>query len=135
MRVRFMPRAARGQAVHWSHGAPFHRAAGRGTNAGMDTATQFFTAPDGARLAFRDEGTGLPLLCLSGLTRTMDDFGYLRPHLPPCRLIRMDYRGRGASGFTGAPSYTVPQEGADALALLDHLGVERAAILGTSRGG
>jgi pimeloyl-ACP methyl ester carboxylesterase len=94
-----------------------------------------FLAQDGARLAFRDEGEGLALLCLPGLTRTMGDFEYLRPHLPPLRLIRMDYRGRGASDWTGPASYTVPQEAADALALLDHLGIEKAAILGTSRGG
>ena len=97
--------------------------------------TQFFMAPDGAHLAYSDEGTGLPLLCLPGLTRTMGDFDYLRPHLPPLRLICMDYRGRGQSEWTGAATYTVPQEAQDALALLDHLGVGRAAVLGTSRGG
>ena len=97
--------------------------------------TQFFTAADGAQLAYTDQGTGLPLLCLSGLTRTMADFNYLAPHLPPCRLIRMDYRGRGASAWTGANSYTVPQEAADALALMDHLKIDRFAVLGTSRGG
>jgi len=97
--------------------------------------TRFFTAPDEARLAFRDEGQGTPLLCLAGLTRTMSDFDYLAPHLPPCRLIRMDYRGRGASQWTGAASYSVPQEARDALALLDHLGVAQAAVLGSSRGG
>lgn len=94
-----------------------------------------FTAPDGARLAYDDRGTGVPLLCLPGLTRTMGDFEYLLPHLPPCRIIRMDYRGRGGSDFTGPATYTVPQEARDALALLDHLGVEKAAVLGTSRGG
>ena len=97
--------------------------------------TDFFAAPDGARLAYRDEGRGVPVLCLSGLTRTMGDFDYLAPHVPPCRLIRMDYRGRGASAWTGADSYTVPCEARDALALLDHLGVEQAAVIGTSRGG
>ena len=97
--------------------------------------TQFFTAADGAQLAYSDHGTGLPLLCLSGLTRTMADFNYLAPHLPPCRLIRMDYRGRGASAWTGADSYTVPQEAADALALMDYLKIDRFAVLGTSRGG
>lgn len=96
---------------------------------------QTFTAHDGARLAYQDEGEGLPLLCLAGLTRTMADFDYLRPHLPPCRLIRMDCRGRGASDFTGPATYTVPQEAGDAVALLDHLGIARAALLGTSRGG
>jgi pimeloyl-ACP methyl ester carboxylesterase len=99
------------------------------------TELSHFTAPDGARLAFRDEGEGLPLLCLSGLTRTMADFDYLVPHLPPLRLIRMDYRGRGASDWTGSATYTVEQESKDALALLDHLRVERVALLGTSRGG
>ena len=94
-----------------------------------------FTAPDGARLAFRDEGQGLPLLCLAGRTRTMADFDYLRPHLPPLRLIRMDYRGRGGSDWTDAATYTVQQEAQDVVALLDHLGVAQAAILGTSRGG
>lgn len=94
-----------------------------------------FTAPDGARLAYDDRGEGLPLLCLPGLTRTMADFGYLMPHLPPCRVIRMDYRGRGHSDFTGPATYTLAQEAKDALALLDHLGVGKAAVLGTSRGG
>ena len=94
-----------------------------------------FTTADGARLAYADEGTGLPVLCLAGLTRTMADFDYMVPHLPPCRLIRMDYRGRGASQWTGAASYTVPQEAKDAIALLDHLGLARAAVIGTSRGG
>lgn len=94
-----------------------------------------FQAADGTALHYDDAGTGLPLLCLPGLTRTMGDFQYLMPHLPPLRLIRMDSRGRGTSGWSGAATYTVIQEAADALALLDHLGVERAAILGTSRGG
>jgi pimeloyl-ACP methyl ester carboxylesterase len=99
------------------------------------TDIQHFTAEDGARLAYRDEGQGLPLLCLPGLTRSMADFDYLIPHLPPLRLIRMDYRGRGQSDWTGSATYTIEQEGRDALRLLDHLGVARAVILGTSRGG
>lgn len=95
-----------------------------------------FPARDGALLAYRDEGAGLPLLCLPGLTRTMADFDYMIPHLPAgIRLIRMDYRGRGDSQWTGAATYTVPQEAQDALALLDHLDVAKAAVLGTSRGG
>jgi pimeloyl-ACP methyl ester carboxylesterase len=97
--------------------------------------TQFFTTSDGTRLAYSDEGNGTPLLCLAGLTRTIHDFDYMVPHLPPCRLIRMDYRGRGESQWTGAATYTVPQEAKDALELLDHLGIAKAALLGTSRGG
>lgn len=104
--------------------------------------TAFFLTPDdGARIAYRDQTTGgeeggLPLLALPGLTRTMADFDYLRPHLPAgIRLIRMDYRGRGASDWSGEDSYTVKQEARDALALMDFLGVQRFAVLGTSRGG
>lgn len=97
--------------------------------------TKFFTASDGAKLAYSDEGTGLPVLCLAGLTRNMGDFDYVAPHLGDVRLIRMDYRGRGQSDLTGAATYTVPQEGKDAIELLDHLGIAKAAVLGTSRGG
>jgi pimeloyl-ACP methyl ester carboxylesterase len=96
--------------------------------------TQYFTAPDGTRLAYLVQGSGTPLLCLPGLTRTMADFDYVLPHLTGL-VIRMDYRGRGGSGWSGAASYTLLQEAQDALALLDHLGVQRAAVLGTSRGG
>ena len=94
-----------------------------------------FTAGDGARIVFSDEGDGLPVLCLPGLTRGMSDFDYLAPHLPDVRLIRLEYRGRGASDWTGAATYTVPREAQDAVELLDHLGVAQAAVLGTSRGG
>ena len=98
-------------------------------------ALQYFTAEDGARLAYKDEGEGLPVLALSGLTRTHADFDYLAPHLQGVRLIRPDYRGRGGSAWTGAASYTVLQEARDALLLLDQLGVQKVALLGTSRGG
>ena len=65
----------------------------------------------------------------------MADFDYALPHLAGVQVIRMDYRGRGASDWAAPASYTVLQEAQDALALLDHLGVAKAAILGTSRGG
>ncbi len=95
-----------------------------------------FSGFDGLSLYYEDEGQGLPLLCLPGLTRTARDFDYLAPHLPPLRLIRTDYRGRGLSDWAPDPmSYTVPNEARDVLALLDHLGIGKAAILGTSRGG
>ncbi|KMW58542.1 Hydrolase, alpha/beta fold family functionally coupled to Phosphoribulokinase [Candidatus Rhodobacter oscarellae] len=96
---------------------------------------QHFTSIDGTKIAYRDEGAGAPVLCLSGLTRNGSDFDYSAPHLGDVRLIRMDYRGRGASDWADPASYTIMTEAQDALALLDHLGVGRAAILGTSRGG
>lgn len=94
-----------------------------------------FTAPDGASLHYEAAGDGLPVLCLPGLTRNARDFDFVAPHLPGIRMIRMDYRGRARSDWTGPATYTLQTEAADALALLDHLGIARAAILGTSRGG
>lgn len=94
-----------------------------------------FTSSDGLSLFFRDEGTGRPLVCLAGLTRDSRDFDFVAPHLSQVRLIRPDYRGRGQSGRSDWRTYTIAQEAADTLALLDHLGLPRAAILGTSRGG
>ena len=96
-----------------------------------------FKACDGLSLAFADEGEGVPVLCLAGLTRNMADFERLlvaRGHR--ARFIRLDARGRGASDHAPDPmSYSVPVEARDALALLDHLGLARAVIIGTSRGG
>lgn len=94
-----------------------------------------FQTSDGISLYYRDEGEGLPLLCLAGLTRDGRDFDFVAPHLEGVRLIRLDYRGRGKSGWAPHETYQIPVEGRDALELLDHLGLEKAAILGTSRGG
>jgi pimeloyl-ACP methyl ester carboxylesterase len=96
--------------------------------------TQYFTTHDGTRLAYDITGRGTPLLCLAGLTRNRSDFTYVRPHLD-AQVICMDYRGRGASDWADPATYTAVVEARDALALLDHLGIERAAVLGTSRGG
>lgn len=94
----------------------------------------FFHAADGTKLYYEQSGEGLPVLALAGLTRNTRDFDHVAPNLP-VRLIRMDYRGRGQSDWADYKTYNIPQEGADALALLDHLGIKQAAILGTSRGG
>lgn len=101
----------------------------------MRVSLSFFHAHDGARLAYLDEGAGLPVIALAGLTRAHTDFDFVAPHLAGVRLIRPDYRGRGASAWTGAATYNVLQEAQDVLALMDHLGIAQAAVLGTSRGG
>lgn len=97
--------------------------------------TQTYQSPDGITLSYLDEGEGFPLLCLAGLTRNAQDFDYLVPHLPNVRVIRPDYRGRGKSDWADPTTYTIPVETGDILALLDHLNLEKVAILGTSRGG
>jgi pimeloyl-ACP methyl ester carboxylesterase len=98
--------------------------------------TDFVTTPDGVRLAFDITGNGPPLLCLPGLTRNMSDFDtVVAAFSDRARIIRMDFRGRGASGRAEPATYQVPQEAADVLTLLDHLDLPQVTILGTSRGG
>ncbi len=94
-----------------------------------------FTTSDDIELHYTDESKGLPVLCLSGLTRNGTDFDYLAPHLDDVRLIRLDYRGRGRSDRADPMTYAVPVEMRDAIELIDHLGLDRIALLGTSRGG
>lgn len=95
-----------------------------------------FTTSDGLSLFYTDTGEGLPILCLAGLTRTTADFDYVTPHLAGNRVIKLDYRGRGRSDFDPDwKNYSLPIECRDVTELLDHLGLEKVAILGTSRGG
>ena len=92
-------------------------------------------ALDGTRLHYEDDGDGLPVLALPGLTRNGGDFDHVAAHLADVRLIRLDARGRGRSAHADPATYALAHEAADAFALLDHLGLPRAAVLGTSRGG
>ncbi len=96
-----------------------------------------FTTPDGLGLAWQEEGAGLPLLCLPGLTRNSSDFDDLAAALAGRhRLIRLTLRGRGASDRDPDwRNYNVAVEARDVVAFLDHLALPRATIIGTSRGG
>ena len=95
-----------------------------------------FTTSDGLQLAYEDEGEGIVLLCLPGLTRNARDFDDLAGVISGVRLVRLTYRGRGESDYDpNYANYNVPQEAKDALELLDHLGIEKAVFVGTSRGG
>jgi pimeloyl-ACP methyl ester carboxylesterase len=93
-----------------------------------------FKSNDGLTLHYTDEGTGVPVIALAGLTRNGADFDHVAPHLP-VRLIRPDYRGRGQSDWADYTTYSIVQEATDVLSLMDHLDLDNAAILGTSRGG
>lgn len=96
-----------------------------------------FTTSDGLTLAYEDEGEGLPLLCLPGLTRDARDFDDLAAVLPDgLRLIRLTLRGRGESDRAEDwTSYQIPVEARDVLEFLDHLKLDKVTIIGTSRGG
>ncbi|MGI9463949.1 MAG: alpha/beta fold hydrolase, partial [Aestuariivirgaceae bacterium] len=104
-------------------------------------ADRLATTSDGVRLYARDYGadqTGkLPVLCLSGLTRTSREFHVLAEHLSGTRrVICPDYRGRGQSGFAEDwKTYMLVHELADALVVLDDLGIDKVFVIGTSRGG
>lgn len=96
----------------------------------------YFTTTDGKNLYFEENGSGSPVLCLAGLTRNTQDFSFLTPHMADHRMIAMDYRGRGQSEYdTDHGNYNVLREAHDAIELLDHLGLERVSVIGTSRGG
>ena len=96
----------------------------------------FFETSDKLRVHYTDEGAGVPILCLPGLTRTTADFDYVTPHLTDVRLIKLDYRGRGKSEWDkNWRNYNLVRESQDVIELLDHLGLEKVAVLGTSRGG
>jgi pimeloyl-ACP methyl ester carboxylesterase len=99
--------------------------------------TARFRTDDGLSLAYDDVGTGKPLLCLAGLTRSMADFEpVVDAFAGRARVIRLDSRGRGQSDRDpDFLNYNLIRESRDAIALLDHLALPRVTILGTSRGG
>ncbi len=98
---------------------------------------------DGLTLYARDypalaPATGLPVLCLHGLTRNSRDFEVVAPRIAACgrRVIVPDTRGRGKSANDPDPTHYNPAIYAqDTIALLDKLGVAKAVFLGTSMGG
>ena len=95
-----------------------------------------FRSFDGLSLAYQEWGSGPPLLCLAGITRSSHDFNYFAAKMRGVRIIAPDYRGRGESDWDPDPfNYTPAVEARDAVSLLDHLGLESAPVLGTSRGG
>ncbi|MDW6021190.1 alpha/beta hydrolase [Mesorhizobium sp. BAC0120] len=101
----------------------------------------FYPAPDGLKLHARIYGTPregtLPVVCLPGLTRNARDFHELALILSAGRqVIAFDYRGRGQSDYDPDwRNYQVGIEAADIVAGLASLGLDRAAFIGTSRGG
>ena len=86
-----------------------------------------------------DAAPGLPLLCLPGLTRNADDFDAIAETLssgPAARrVVCFDFRGRGRSAHAPVETYTPATEADDTALGLAALGIDRVAILGTSRGG
>lgn len=79
----------------------------------------------------------VPLICLPGFWRNARDFQDLAVQIAPDRLvITPDMRGRGMSPrMPDVEDYHVDLLIGDVWRLLDHLGVRKAAFLGTTLGG
>lgn len=104
--------------------------------------TQTFVTSTGATIFYHDympaEGLNVvPLLCLHGFMRTSRDFRELGETLSAAgvRVVAPDMRGRGRSSRFEDPSqYHYDLTKQDVLELLDHLEIEKVAILGTALG-
>ena len=91
----------------------------------------------GVEFAYRELGTGsdVPVVFLHHLTAVLDDWdpriidGIAAQH----RVIAFDNRGIGTTGSSVPP--TVEQMGADAIAFIRALGLERVDLFGFSLGG
>jgi pimeloyl-ACP methyl ester carboxylesterase len=82
--------------------------------------------------------TGLPVICLHGLTRNSRDFEVIAPRIAALgrRVIAPDMRGRGKSANDPDPAHYVPAVYAqDVIALMQALEIPQAVFIGTSMGG
>ncbi len=108
-----------------------------------DSIDRFITVLDGLKLHVRIYGEanpGTPVVCLPGLTRNLLDFEDLARILAAApyhrRVVAISSRGRGLSDRDPQPErYTIPVEAGDVIGVLDQLGIDSAAFIGTSRGG
>jgi len=95
---------------------------------------------DGVRIAYLDEGAGDPILLIHGFASNVAtnwiDPGWVKTLTQSGRrVIALDNRGHGKSDKLYEPAlYGAPQMAEDAVRLLDHLGVDRADVLGYSMG-
>jgi pimeloyl-ACP methyl ester carboxylesterase len=109
---------------------------------------RIFEADDGLKLYARDYGHDNPLtadratvFCLPGLTRNSRDFHQLavilsNDTIAPRRVITLDARGRGLSGWDDDKTrYNLIVEAQDVLAACAIFDVPQAVFIGTSRGG
>src|SRR5262249_36679509 len=93
----------------------------------------------GIRLHYQVEGEGPPLVLQNGFSDSLEswyEMGYVIPLQHDYRLILIDARGHGASEKPHDPAaYTIQQQAADVVAVLDALAIPDAHFFGYSMGG
>jgi 3-oxoadipate enol-lactonase len=90
---------------------------------------------NGVMLRVEEIGTGPPLLLIMGLGASLETWVAQRDAFAARhRVILFDNRGAGESEAP-SPPWTVPDMAADAVGVLDAVGIERAHVLGVSMGG
>lgn len=87
-------------------------------------------------IAYSEAGSGTPLILLHGFPQTRAMWHGIAPELArDYRVICPDLRGYGASAKPeGVAHYTFREMGGDILALMDHLGITEAHLIGHDRG-
>jgi pimeloyl-ACP methyl ester carboxylesterase len=97
----------------------------------------YATADDGVRLSFEETGAGTPVLLVhefAGDHRSWEP--QVREWSRRYRCVTYDARGYPPSDVPAEPErYSQERAVADAVAVLDHLGIERAHVAGLSMGG
>ncbi|MFF9895518.1 alpha/beta fold hydrolase [Streptomyces longispororuber] len=93
-------------------------------------------APDGTPLSYEVRGSGEPLVLLSGQANSrrwwdpvVADFARV------FRVVTLDWRGTGESGWPDTDSYSTRGFADDVAAVLADAGIGRAHVYGTSMGG
>jgi len=93
----------------------------------------------GVRIRYEVEGSGSPLVLLSGLTGYLEswqELGYVDSLKDKYKLILIDLRGHGGSDKPHDPeAYRLKLLAEDVVAVLDDLGISKAHFLGYSMGG
>jgi pimeloyl-ACP methyl ester carboxylesterase len=94
------------------------------------------TRPDGAEIAWYDEGSGPAVLLVMGLAYPAAAWHRQVPVLARThRVITVDNRGAGATGLVPGAPYTVETMTDDLVAVLDAAGEQQAHVVGISMGG
>lgn len=93
------------------------------------------TAINDIEIQYDVSGAGPPVLFLNGHGSRGAQWAHQRSALQSrYRIITFESRDVGHAATTVEPVYPVPQLADDAVTLLDHLGIERAHVVGLSTG-